>query len=58
MQKPNRIADSTTSLTDSIRQYREIHGRTFQNSRTAEYWYVKQSSPGKLTDDPGQGPER
>jgi hypothetical protein len=38
MQESNRIAESTASLTDSILHYRQIHGRTFQNSKTTEYW--------------------
>ncbi|KAG7284541.1 hypothetical protein NEMBOFW57_010917 [Staphylotrichum longicolle] len=29
---------STTSLAESIFDYRKIHGRTFQNSKTTEYW--------------------
>ncbi|KAF7557744.1 hypothetical protein G7Z17_g368 [Cylindrodendrum hubeiense] len=32
------IASSTASLTDSIYDYRSIHGRTFQSSKTTEYW--------------------
>ncbi|KAL7804931.1 S-adenosyl-L-methionine-dependent methyltransferase [Trichoderma aethiopicum] len=31
-------ASSTASLSDSIFDYRNIHGRTFQNSKTTEYW--------------------
>ncbi|KAL7939885.1 S-adenosyl-L-methionine-dependent methyltransferase [Trichoderma chlorosporum] len=31
-------ASSTASLSDSIFDYRQIHGRTFQNSKTTEYW--------------------
>lgn len=31
-------ATSTVSLTDSILDYRQLHGRTFQNSKTTEYW--------------------
>jgi len=38
MQESNRIAESTASLTDSLLDYRKIHGRTFQNSKTTEYW--------------------
>lgn len=29
---------STASLTNSIFEYRQLHGRTFQSSSTAEYW--------------------
>ena len=29
---------STYSLTDSILDYRNLHGRTYQSSRTTEYW--------------------
>ncbi|ODA80702.1 hypothetical protein RJ55_03661 [Drechmeria coniospora] len=29
---------STASLSESIFDYRSIHGRTFQNSKTTEYW--------------------
>ena len=31
-------ASSTISLSESIFEYRNIHGRTFQNSKTTEYW--------------------
>ncbi|KAK1247406.1 hypothetical protein MKX07_002315 [Trichoderma sp. CBMAI-0711] len=31
-------ASSTASLSESIFDYRNIHGRTFQNSKTTEYW--------------------
>ncbi|KAK0735928.1 S-adenosyl-L-methionine-dependent methyltransferase [Schizothecium vesticola] len=30
--------ESTTSLTASLFDYRKIHGRTYQNSQTTEYW--------------------
>ncbi|EXM15869.1 hypothetical protein FOTG_15824 [Fusarium oxysporum f. sp. vasinfectum 25433] len=30
--------ESTASLTDSIRDFRSIHGRTYGNSKTTEYW--------------------
>ncbi|PNP61702.1 hypothetical protein FNYG_13563 [Fusarium nygamai] len=30
--------ESTASLTDSIRDFRTIHGRTYGNSKTTEYW--------------------
>ncbi|EWZ31415.1 hypothetical protein FOCG_08515 [Fusarium oxysporum f. sp. radicis-lycopersici 26381] len=32
------IASSTASLSESIFDYRSLHGRTFQNSKTTEYW--------------------
>ncbi|KAK4074666.1 hypothetical protein Purlil1_12885 [Purpureocillium lilacinum] len=32
------VLSSTASLSESIFDYRSIHGRTFQNSRTTEYW--------------------
>ncbi|KAM4057738.1 methyltransferase [Hirsutella rhossiliensis] len=32
------IDSSTASLNDSIYDYRSIHGRTFQSSKTTEYW--------------------
>lgn len=31
---------STASVSESILDYREVHGRTFQNFKTTEYWYV------------------
>lgn len=34
----DEVAESTSSLTDSIFDYRKIHGRKFQSSRTTEYW--------------------
>ncbi|KAJ3529711.1 hypothetical protein NM208_g9632 [Fusarium decemcellulare] len=30
--------ESTSSITSSIREYRNIHGRTYQSSKTTEYW--------------------
>ncbi|UNI20894.1 hypothetical protein JDV02_006943 [Purpureocillium takamizusanense] len=32
------VYSSTASLSESIFDYRSIHGRTFQNSKTTEYW--------------------
>ncbi|KAF6812104.1 methyltransferase domain-containing protein [Colletotrichum plurivorum] len=32
------IASSTASLTESVFDYRRLHGRTYQNSKTTEYW--------------------
>jgi SAM-dependent methyltransferase len=32
------LASSNTSLTESIFEYRRIHGRTFENSKTGGYW--------------------
>ncbi|POR39313.1 Uncharacterized protein TPAR_00479 [Tolypocladium paradoxum] len=32
------IISSTVSLSESIFDYRNIHGRTFQSSKTTEYW--------------------
>ncbi|KAL2675688.1 hypothetical protein Neosp_011878 [[Neocosmospora] mangrovei] len=32
------IVSSTASLSESIFDYRNLHGRTFQNSKTTEYW--------------------
>ncbi|GJN69822.1 hypothetical protein PLICBS_003874 [Purpureocillium lilacinum] len=32
------VLSSTASLSESILDYRSIHGRTFQNSKTTEYW--------------------
>ncbi|UPK91636.1 hypothetical protein LCI18_002571 [Fusarium solani-melongenae] len=32
------FASSTASLSESILDYRNIHGRTFQTSKTTEYW--------------------
>ncbi|OHE98262.1 UMTA protein [Colletotrichum orchidophilum] len=29
---------STTSISSSILDYRQLHGRTYQNSKTGEYW--------------------
>lgn len=31
-------AESTASLTESIFAYRKLHGRTYQQSKTTEYW--------------------
>ncbi|OCK73237.1 methyltransferase family protein [Lepidopterella palustris CBS 459.81] len=31
-------ASSTRSITASIREYREIHGRTYSNFKTTDYW--------------------
>lgn len=30
--------DSTASITSSLLKYRELHGRTYQTSKTTEYW--------------------
>lgn len=30
----------TTSVKDSIRNYRTLHGRTFHNYGETEYWFV------------------
>lgn len=32
------VASSTTSLTESVYNYRRLHGRTYQASQTTEYW--------------------
>ncbi|KAJ3530706.1 hypothetical protein NM208_g9209 [Fusarium decemcellulare] len=32
------VVSSTASLSESIFDYRNLHGRTFQNSKTTEYW--------------------
>ncbi|KAH6898135.1 S-adenosyl-L-methionine-dependent methyltransferase [Thelonectria olida] len=32
------VASSTTSLSESILDYRRLHGRTYQNIKTTEYW--------------------
>ncbi|ROT39062.1 S-adenosyl-L-methionine-dependent methyltransferase [Sodiomyces alkalinus F11] len=32
------ILSSTASLTESILQYRQLHGRTYQSTKTTEYW--------------------
>ncbi|KAH6853078.1 putative SAM dependent methyltransferase [Chaetomium sp. MPI-CAGE-AT-0009] len=37
-QIPFESLRSTSSLAESIFDYRNIHGRTFQNSKTTEYW--------------------
>ena len=37
---PSGRPESTTSLTASLFDYRKIHGRTYQNSKTTEYWQV------------------
>lgn len=35
----NSLPTSTTaSLSESILDYRRLHGRTYQNTKTAEYW--------------------
>lgn len=34
------VRESTASLTSSIFEYRNFHGRTYQSSSTTEYWYV------------------
>ncbi|KAH7137473.1 S-adenosyl-L-methionine-dependent methyltransferase [Dactylonectria estremocensis] len=32
------LASSTTSISDSILDYRKLHGRTYENVKTTEYW--------------------
>ncbi|RYP23239.1 hypothetical protein DL765_001148 [Monosporascus sp. GIB2] len=32
------VTESTASITASLLEYRNIHGRTYQNSKTTEYW--------------------
>ncbi|CAM1505131.1 Fc.00g107680.m01.CDS01 [Cosmosporella sp. VM-42] len=32
------LASSTTSLSESILDYRRLHGRTYENIKTTEYW--------------------
>lgn len=32
------VTSSTASLTDSILEYRQIHGRTYQSAKSSEYW--------------------
>ncbi|KAJ6436265.1 hypothetical protein O9K51_11172 [Purpureocillium lavendulum] len=32
------VLPSTASLSESLFDYRDIHGRTFQNSKTTQYW--------------------
>lgn len=32
------IRESTSSITSSLMEYREIHGRRYQSSKTTEYW--------------------
>ncbi|KAK7423261.1 hypothetical protein QQZ08_009157 [Neonectria magnoliae] len=32
------LSSSTASLSESIFDYRRLHGRTYQNTKTAEYW--------------------
>ncbi len=32
--------ESTESLSSSIREYRNIHGRTYGSSKTTAYWQV------------------
>ncbi|RYP55170.1 hypothetical protein DL768_000164 [Monosporascus sp. mg162] len=33
-----RVESSTNSITSSLLEYRTIHGRTYQTSRTTQYW--------------------
>ncbi|KAK4443922.1 S-adenosyl-L-methionine-dependent methyltransferase [Podospora aff. communis PSN243] len=32
------VLESTASITSSLLEYRQIHGRTYQSSKTTEYW--------------------
>lgn len=45
------VASSTVSLIESIRQYRTLHGRTYQSSRTTHYWAPKWASNDELQND-------
>ena len=38
-------ADGGASVESSVLAYRNIHGRTFQNFRDADYWYESPSPP-------------
>lgn len=39
-QDDDELAESTTSISDSVLQYRTIHGRTYHSERgNAQYWY-------------------
>ncbi|KAH6867609.1 S-adenosyl-L-methionine-dependent methyltransferase [Thelonectria olida] len=35
---PSSTRESTASITSSIFEYRSVHGRTYQSSKTTEYW--------------------
>lgn len=55
--------ESTASLTDSIWNYRNLHGRSYGNSKTTEYWCDMVIDCAGLARDSGtdaclQGPER
>jgi hypothetical protein len=41
-------AVSTASIGSTILQYRKLHGRTYHNFRTAEYWYQHRRYPGAV----------
>lgn len=32
------LRESTASLSSSILEYRDLHGRKYQSSKTTEYW--------------------
>jgi hypothetical protein len=42
------ILGSTASVSESIFEYRKLHGRTYQNFRDAEYWYGPADTPNAL----------
>lgn len=44
------VAESTASLTESIYEYRTIHGRTFQASKTTEYWAPNDAKQNEALD--------
>ncbi|KAL5611067.1 hypothetical protein FOBRF1_007184 [Fusarium oxysporum] len=39
---------STASISSTILQYRKLHGRTYHNFKTAEYWYQHRRFPGAV----------
>lgn len=43
-------AESTTSLNDSILQYRTLHGRRYHNFKDSEYWGPNDESQNEQLD--------
>lgn len=44
------VRESTASLSSSIWEYRTVQGRTYQASKSTEYWYVRLSSSQEHDD--------
>jgi hypothetical protein len=46
----DEVPESTASLTESIYEYRTIHGRTYQASKTTEYWAPNDEKQNEALD--------